>query len=522
MEILGKEAMKTIKRALTGVLACSGLLFAGAALAVGDSPGGPRVNEINLQAPATKIAEELYDLHTMMLILCTVIFVAVFGVMFYSVFAHRKSKGHKAANFHESTTVEIIWTIVPFVIVVLMALPATKTVVAMKDTTNADLTIKVTGYQWKWGYDYVKGPGEGISFLSTLSTPRAEVNGQQPITDTYLQEVDHPLVVPVNKKIRIITTANDVVHSWYVPAFGVKQDAIPGFVRDTWFKADKVGTFRGFCTELCGKEHAYMPVVVEVLSDNDYAAWVKDQKAKLAAASVDPNKVYTSAELISHGEEVYKANCAVCHQPNGKGLGAFPALDGSKIANGPIAQHVSIVLHGKGAMPTWASLSDLDIASVITYERNAWGNHMGDSLQPKQVADARNGKMPEGGAQAAAAPADAASDAAAAPAQAALPATVYFETGKSDLPADAKDAIAAAADYAKAHPDAKLALSGFTDKTGSADVNAELAKHRAQAVRDALKAAGVTEDRIILKKPETVTGGADAKEARRVEIAPAA
>jgi cytochrome c oxidase subunit 2 len=231
------------------VLACSGLLFAGAAHAIGDSPGGPRVNEINLQPPVTRIAEELYSLHTFMLILCTVIFIGVFGVMFYSMFAHRKSKGYKAAHFHESTTVEIIWTIVPFIIVVLMALPATKTVVAMKDTTNADVTVKVTGYQWKWAYDYVKGPGEGISFLSTLTTPRSQVDGRAPKTDTYLQEVDNPLVVPVNKKIRIITTANDVVHSWYVPAFGVKQDAIPGFVRDTWFKAEKIGTFRGFCTE---------------------------------------------------------------------------------------------------------------------------------------------------------------------------------------------------------------------------------------------------------------------------------
>ncbi|WP_257818574.1 cytochrome c oxidase subunit II [Burkholderia glumae] len=555
MTILGKEAMKTIKRALTGLLAVSGLIASGAALAVGDSPGGPRVNEINLQPPVTKIAQELYDLHTMMLILCTVIFVGVFGVMFYSVFAHRKSRGHKAANFHESTTVEIIWTIVPFVIVVLMALPATKAVVAMKDTTNADVTIKVTGYQWKWGYDYVKGPGEGISFVSTLTTPRSEVNGQQPISETYLQEVDHPLVVPVDKKIRIITTANDVVHSWYVPAFGVKQDAIPGFVRDTWFKADKVGTYRGFCTELCGKEHAYMPVVVQVLSADDYDKWVKDQKAKAAAATLDPNKVWTRAELIAHGEDVYKANCAVCHQPNGKGLGAFPALDGSKIANGPIAQHVSLVLSGKGAMPSWASLSDVDLASVVTYERNAWGNHMGDALQPKQVADARNGKLPEGGATQAAAPAAASgasapaaeasasapaaeasaaaaasggdasgTSAASAPAAeaAALPAAVYFDTGKSELPADAKAALDAAARYASAHPDAKLALSDFTDTTGSADANAELAKRRAQAVRDALKAAGIAEDRIVLKKPQTITGGADAGQARRVEIGPAA
>ena len=550
MEILGKEAMKTIKRALSGVLALSGLLFAGAALAVSDVPGGPGVNELNFQTPVTKIAEELYGLHTFMLIICTVIFIGVFGVMFYSVLMHRKSKGHKASNFHESTTVEIIWTIVPFVIVVLMALPATKAVVAMKDTTNADLTVKVTGYQWKWGYDYVKGPGEGINFLSTLTTPRSQVNGQEPIGELYLQEVDNPLVVPVDKKIRIITTANDVVHSWYVPAFGVKQDAIPGFVRDTWFKAEKTGTFRGFCTELCGKEHAYMPVVVEVLSADDYTAWVDGQKKKMAASADDPNKTYTMDELKARGAQVYTSNCAVCHQPTGKGAGQFPALDGSKIANGPIADHVNIVLKGKGAMPNWgATLNDVEIASVITYERNTWGNHTGDILQPLQVADARNGKMPAGGDHLAGAGAAAASDvaasgaaagaasgseaASAAPAASAaasdasapaasLPASVYFETGKNALPADAASAIQAAADYAKAHPDAKLTLSGFTDATGSAAKNAELAKTRAQAVRDALKAAGVAEDRIILKKPETITGGADAREARRVEISPAA
>jgi cytochrome c oxidase subunit 2 len=401
--------------------------------------------------------------------------------------------------------------------------------------------VKVTGYQWKWGYDYVKGPGEGISFLSTLSTPRSEVNGQTPITDLYLQEVDNPLVVPVDKKIRIITTANDVVHSWYVPAFGVKQDAIPGFVRDTWFKADRVGTFRGFCTELCGKEHAYMPVVVTVLSADDYAKWVDGEQKKMAASADDPSKTYTLGELKARGEKVYTANCAVCHQPTGKGAGQFPALDGSKVVNGPIAQHVSIVLKGKGAMPTWGTvLNDTEIASVITYERNAWGNHTGDILQPMQVAAARNGTMPEGGdhlagaagADAAASGASAAPEASAAPAasaasdsaaqSAALPANVYFETGKSTLPADASAAIDAAAAYAKAHPDAKLTLSGFTDKTGSASLNADLAKTRAQAVRDALQSAGVAQERIILQKPEAITGGADAKEARRVEISPAA
>src|SRR5471030_731319 len=335
MEILGKEAMKTIKRALSGVLALSGLLFAGAALAVSDVPGGPGVNELNFQTPVTKIAEELYSLHTFMLIICTVIFLGVFGVMFYSVLMHRKSKGHKASNFHESTTVEIIWTIVPFVIVVLMALPATKAVVAMKDTTNADLTVKVTGYQWKWGYDYVKGPGEGISFLSTLSTPRAETDGQQPITDTYLQEVDNPLVVPVDKKIRIITTANDVVHSWYVPAFGVKQDAIPGFVRDTWFKAEHTGTYRGYCSELCGKEHAFMPIVVKVVTDAEYKVWVDGKKKEMAALADDPNKVWTIDELKTKGEKVYNTNCVACHQATGKGIpGSFASLDGSPVVNG--------------------------------------------------------------------------------------------------------------------------------------------------------------------------------------------
>jgi cytochrome c oxidase subunit 2 len=273
-----------------------------------------------------------------------------------------------------------------------------------------------------------------------------------------------------------------------------------------------------------------------VLSDDDYAKWVDAQKKKMAAGQDDPNKTYTMAELMERGGKVYAANCAVCHQPTGKGAGAFPALDGSKIANGAIAEHVSLVLKGKNAMPSWApTLNDVEIASVVTYERNSWGNHTGDILQPKQVADARNGKLPEGGnhladAGAAASGATAASGAeAAAPSsdsaaatQAALPASIYFETGKSTLPADAQAAVDAAAAYAKAHPDAKFTLSGFTDATGSADLNAKLAKSRAEAVRDALKAAGIAEDHIILKKPETITGGTDAKEARRVQISPAA
>ena len=388
MENLGKDAMKTIKRALSGVLAAGTLLTAGAALAVENSPGGPAVNEINFQQPVTKIAEELYGLHIFMLIICTVIFIGVFGVMFYSLFKHRKSKGFKPANFHESTTVEIIWTIVPFIIVILMALPATKAVVAMKDTSNADLTVKVTGYQWKWGYDYVKGPGEGISFLSTLSTPRSEVNGQKPISTLYLQEVDNPLVVPVDKKIRIITTASDVIHAWMVPAFGVKQDAIPGFVRDTWFRAEKPGDYYGQCAELCGKEHAYMPIHVKVLSPEDYSRWVADKKKALQAQADDPNKVWAQPDLLARGEKVYAANCAACHRPDGKGAGPIKPLDGSaKVTDADHKIQLTVLLNGQnnGAMPSWKQLSDTDLAAVATYTKNSWSNKTGQLVQPAEV-----------------------------------------------------------------------------------------------------------------------------------------
>ena len=327
-----------------------------------------------------------------MLIICVVIFVAVFGVMFYSIYKHRKSLGHQSASFHESTTVEIIWTVVPLLIVIGMALPATKTVVAMKDTTNADITIKVTGYQWKWGYDYIKGEGEGISFLQTLSTPREQINNQAEKSDTYLMEVDNEMVVPVGKKIRLVTTANDVIHSWTIPAFGVKQDAIPGFVRDTWFRAEKVGTFRGQCSELCGKEHAFMPIVVKVVSDTDYAAWASEKKKQLAALADDPSKTFTMDELKQRGEKVYAANCAACHQPNGKGAGAFPALDGSKVVNGPKEGQQKILLNGKNAMPKWNQLNDVELAAVMTYTRNTWGNKTGELIQPKDFTAARAAK----------------------------------------------------------------------------------------------------------------------------------
>ena len=390
--------MKNISDKLASLLlaasAWAGTAAFTAAQAVNDLPGGPAVNQLNLHPPATKIAEEIHWLNWFMLILCTVIFVAVFSVMFYSIWKHRKSVGHKPATFHESVAVEIAWTVVPFIIVILMALPATKAVVAMKDTSNADLTIKATGYQWKWGYDYLKGEGEGIGFISMLDASHRAMSesGKPEPTDDYLLKVDNPLVVPVGKKIRIITTAQDVIHAWMVPSFGVKQDAIPGFVRDTWFRAEKTGDFYGQCAELCGKEHAYMPIHVKVLSAEDYSKWVAGEQKKLAAKADDPNKVWTQDELVKRGEKVYAANCAACHQANGKGAGPIKPLDGSAmVLDADKGKQIASVLNGAagGAMPAWKQLGDADIAAVITYTKNNWSNKTGQVVQPADVKLAR-------------------------------------------------------------------------------------------------------------------------------------
>jgi len=375
--------------------------WASMAAAVSDMPGGPRVNQLNIADPVTRIAADQHWVHWFLMVICAVIFVLVFGVMFYSVWKHRKSKGFKPATFHESTSVEIAWTIVPFIIVIGMALPATRMVVEQKDTSNSDITIKATGYQWKWGYDYLKGEGEGISFLATLSTPREQIDDRQfpdarskrEANPTYLMEVDNALVVPVNKKIRIVTTANDVIHAWMIPAFGVKQDAIPGFLRDTWFKAEKVGVYRGQCAELCGKDHAFMPIVVEVKSEEDYRTWVEGKKKEMLAKQDDPNKEWQQAELQARGEKVYASNCAACHQASGKGVpGNFPALEGSKLVLGPQEGQIEILLKGKAgtAMASFKQLSDVELAAVMTYTRNAFGNKAEDGIvQPKEVLAAR-------------------------------------------------------------------------------------------------------------------------------------
>ena len=390
------RTMKSIPQKLASALLMAGICVGRTAHAVNDLPGGPAVHQLNLHPPVTLIAQDQHFLHWMLLVICTVIFIGVFGVMFYSIWNHRKSQGAKAANFHESVTVEVVWTVIPFLIVILMALPATKVLVAQKDTTNADLTIKTTGYQWKWGYDYIHGEGEGLSFLSVLDSSHRQMSNSGDVTnapDDYLLKVDRPLVVPVDKKIRIITTANDVIHSFMVPAFGIKQDAIPGFVRDTWFRADKVGDYYGQCAELCGKEHAYMPIHVKVVTAEDYSQWVRTERQKIAAQLDDPNKVWTLAEILPRGEKVYATNCLACHQPNGKGAGPIKPLDGSAIVlDADHARQLQVVLHGAadGAMPSWKQLSDTDLAAVVSYTKNAWSNKTGQLVQPAEVVAQRS------------------------------------------------------------------------------------------------------------------------------------
>jgi cytochrome c oxidase subunit 2 len=364
-----------------------------AAVAVLGAAQTALANQYNLQPPQSTIAHQIYDLHSLIMWIIAAIFVVVFGAMAYAIVMHRKSVGHKAEQFHENTTVEIIWTVIPFFILIGMAWPATKTIISMKDTSNPDITIKATGYQWKWGYDYLQ---EGISFYSTLSTPREQIEdyerkGTQK-GEHYLIEVDNPVVVPVGKKVRIITTANDVIHAWWVPALGIKQDAIPGFVRDTWFKADSPGVYRGQCAELCGKDHGFMPIVVEAVTQDKYEQWVAEQKKRVAAAKPDPAKEWTAADLKAHGEKIYAGNCVACHQANGMGVpGNFPALSGSKIVNGPEAEQIKVVLNGivkdgkPTAMASFKHLSDVDIAAVITYTRNNWANKTGDTTTPAEV-----------------------------------------------------------------------------------------------------------------------------------------
>lgn len=350
--------------------------------------------KLNLEPGVTAIGSDIYDLHQLVMWICTVAGILVFSVMIYSLINHRKSKGAVAAQFHESATVEVIWTVIPLIVLVAIAIPATKTLLEIEDSTKSDVTIQVTGWQWKWQYNY---RDEDLSFFSNLSESSNEarqLGADKSLlakADNYLLDVDKAIVVPVNKKVRLLITSNDVLHAWWVPAFAVKRDAIPGYINESHFTATETGIYRGQCAELCGKDHGFMPIVVKVVAQDEYNAWIKDEKAAIAAAAGDSNKTFTQAELMTKGESVYKANCAACHQANGTGGGPFPGLVGSPVATtGSIEEHLKLIIAGKGIMPPFgAQLSDADIAAVTTYERNAWGNNTGDTVQPAAAKTAR-------------------------------------------------------------------------------------------------------------------------------------
>lgn len=363
--------------------------LSGIVLAV--SAGGAFADwEVNMARGVTEISNTVYDLHMLIFWICVVIGIVVFGAMFYSIVNHRKSRGVQAAQFHESTTVEILWTLVPFLILVGMAIPATKTLIAMEDTGDADMTIKITGYQWKWHYDYMD---EGIGFFSNLATPRAAIENRAEKDEHYLLDVDNPIVVPINKKIRFLVTSNDVIHAFWVPELAMKKDAIPGFINELWTRIEEPGVYRGQCAELCGKDHGFMPIVVVALEENAYLDWVAEQKAAREAELMASDKEWGMSDLMARGEKIYNTNCAACHQANGEGLpGVFPAIKGSAVATGEIKIHVDRVMNGVPgtAMAAFGpQLSDVDLAAVITYQRNAFGNDTGDVIQPTDIKAAR-------------------------------------------------------------------------------------------------------------------------------------
>ena len=380
--------MKQLERCV--LKACTALVL----LVVGTTAiaaGSNDVSALNLRRGATEISGQVYDLHMLMFSICVGIAVVVFGVMFVSMYLHRKSRGAKPANFHESVKVEIAWTVIPFLILIFMAVPAAKTLIAMEDTTEADLTVLVTGSQWKWHYKYMD---REVEFYSLLATQREQINNRFEKGENYLLEVDRPLVIPTGKKVRFLITSDDVIHSWWVPDFAVKKDANPGFINEAWANVDEPGVYRGQCAELCGKDHGFMPVVVIAKEPNAYEAWISEQETVQREAREEEQRLLAMSmskeELMAEGERVYNATCAACHMPNGEGLpGVFPALKGSVIAtqNDPTA-HIDIVLNGKTgtAMQAFGKMLSLkEIAAVVTYERNAWGNNTGQLIQPKDV-----------------------------------------------------------------------------------------------------------------------------------------
>jgi len=362
-----------------------GVLFSSAAWAE---------SKYNLTQGVTDVSHEVYDLHMLVLYICTVIGVIVFGAIFWSMFFHRKSKGHVAATFHESTKVEILWTVIPIIILIAMAVPATKTLIDIENNDDSDLTIQVTGSQWKWHYRYFD---KDVEFYSVLTTPKEQWDNRSgegaEKGENYLLEVDKPLFIPINKKVRFLITSDDVIHSWWVAAFAVKQDAVPGFINEAWTIVNEPGVYRGQCAELCGKDHGYMPIVVEALPEAEFDAWLEEQRlAAIAAAEAEKASLaamMTMDELMELGETTYVTYCAACHQANGQGLPpTFPALKGSPIAVGDISEHINIVVNGKagsGMQAFGKQLTLKELAAVVTYERNAWGNNTGDTIQTADV-----------------------------------------------------------------------------------------------------------------------------------------
>ncbi|MDP2098969.1 MAG: cytochrome c oxidase subunit II [Methylobacter sp.] len=344
---------------------------------------------LNLMKGVTKVSNDIYDLHMLILWICVFIGIGVFGTMFYSIYHHRKSKGHKAAQFHENTTVEIIWTIIPTLILIGMAIPATKAMIELDDVQESDMSIKVTGHQWKWEYEYLDN---GIRFFSSLDEASNKARQMDSGIDPrsvphYLLNVDKPLVIPTKKKIRFVFTSADVIHSWWVPDLGWKKDTNPGFINESWTSVDKPGTYRGQCTELCGKDHGFMPIVVIAMDEPDYNVWVEQQKAAALAEASSADKTWSTEELVAKGQSLYETNCASCHMADGAGLaGTFPAITKSPVVTGDINAQVNLMLNGKGMMPAFGKiLSAVDFAAVVTYTRNGLGNSVGDSIQPSAI-----------------------------------------------------------------------------------------------------------------------------------------
>jgi len=381
------EAKRLVKLALGPVLILLGLVSAGARAA------GGKVNEINMSPGVTAVGQDIFDLHMIIFWICVIIGALVFGVMFYSIYYHRKSRGVTPATFHESTKVEIAWTVVPFFILIGMAVPATSTLINIYDTDDAEMDILITGFQWKWKYEYLNEEGENVTFFSNLRTPQSEIYNSEQKGEHYLLEVDEPMVIPVDTKVRFLITANDVIHSWWVPELAVKRDAVPGFINETWTQATEEGIYRGQCAELCGKDHGFMPIVVNVVSKEEYGEWLTSKQSEAAEVKALMAQTFTLDQLMERGKAVYDRSCLACHGGKGEG-GVGTAIAGSAVATGELGGHLEIGVNGVPGTAMQAfggQMNDVDMAAVITYQRNAFGNNMGDMVQPIDVFNHKKG-----------------------------------------------------------------------------------------------------------------------------------